>query len=106
MSSNNPTLPLSHPLLRTQMGMCILFGFVAIFLVAVLARRARNEREERREAERRERLVEEGRGLQDGVGVGEKGRDRERVRVVRDFRSEREAEERAREKERGVAVED
>jgi len=48
--------------------------------------------------------MEEGWGLQDGIG--EKGRDRERVRVVRDFRSEREAEERAREKERKVAVED
>ena len=104
MSTNEPQFPLSHPLLRTQMGMCILFGFVAIFIVVMLAWRAWNERGERREAERRGRLMEEGWGLQDGIG--EKGRDRERVRVVRDFRSEREAEERAREKERKVAVED
>jgi hypothetical protein len=104
MSTNEPPFPLAHPLLKTQTRMCILFGFVAIFIVVMLTRRALSEREERREAERRGRLIEEGRGLQEGAG--EKGRNRERVRVVRDFRSEREAEERAREKERGVAVED
>lgn len=60
-------------------------------------------REERREAEMRGRLLEEGWESQDGVG--EKGRERERVRVVRDFRSEREAEARAREKEREVTAE-
>ncbi|PMD14451.1 hypothetical protein NA56DRAFT_694092 [Hyaloscypha hepaticicola] len=105
MSNNEPPLSLTHPLLRTQT--CILFGFVGIFIVVIVAFGITSRgREVRREAERRGRLIEEGWGSQDGVG--EKGRERERERVVRDFRSEREAEERARRMEEGkeVTVED
>ncbi len=81
--------------------MGILFGFVAIFIVVILAFgftwRMWNIREEKKEAERKRMFIEEGWGLQDGVG--EKGK----ARVVRDFRSEREAEERqAEEREKVV----
>jgi hypothetical protein len=98
MSNNEPTIPPSHPRLRTQFG--ILFGFVAIFIVVILCFgftwRMWNIREEKKEAERKRVLIEEGWGLRDGVG--EKGKER----VVRDFRSEREAEEREREREEAV----
>jgi hypothetical protein len=72
--------------------MGILFGFVAVFLVVIVAFgitwRLWNIREEKKEAERKRVLIEEGWGIQDGVG--EKGKQR----VVRDFRSEREEQER------------
>jgi len=78
--------------------MGILFGFVAIFLVVIVAFgltwRLWNIREENKETERKRMLIEEGWGIQDGVG--EKGKQR----VVRDFKSEREEEERE-EGERG-----
>ena len=78
--------------------MGILFGFVAIFLVIIVAFgltwRLWNIREEKKETERKRVLIEEGWGILDGVG--EKGKQR----VVRDFRSEREEEERQ-EGERG-----
>jgi len=78
--------------------MGILFVFVAIFLVVIVAFgitwRLWNIREEKKETERKRVLIEEGWGIQDGVG--EKGKQR----VVRDFKSEREEEERE-EGERG-----
>ena len=96
MPNNQPTIPPTQPRLRTQMG--ILFGFVAIFLVVIVAFgitwRLWNIREEKKETERKRVLIEEGWGIQDGVG--EKGKQR----VVRDFKSEREEEERE-EGERG-----
>jgi len=86
MSNNQPTIPPSHPRLRTQFG--ILFGFVGIFIVVIVcfgvSWRLWNIHAERREEERRQRLLEAGGGLRDGVG--EKGKER----VVRDFRVERE----------------
>ncbi|KAE9372449.1 hypothetical protein N431DRAFT_483239 [Stipitochalara longipes BDJ] len=88
MPNNQPTIPPSHPRLRTQFG--ILFGFVGIFIVVIICFgitwRLWNLREERREEERKRILIEEGWGVQDGVG--EKGK----ARVVRDFRTEREDE--------------
>ncbi|PMD57570.1 uncharacterized protein K444DRAFT_614974 [Hyaloscypha bicolor E] len=79
--------------------MGILFGFVAIFLVVIVAFgltwRLWNIREEKKETERKRVLIEEGWGIQDGVG--EKGKQR----VVRDFRSEREEQEEREEGERG-----
>ena len=86
MPNSQPTIPPSHPRLRTQFG--ILFGFVAIFIVVIicfgLTWRVWNIREQRREEERKRLLIEEGWGIRDGIG--EKGKER----VVRDFRVERE----------------
>ena len=97
MPDSQPTIKPTHPRLRTQMG--ILFGFVAIFIVVIIAFgitwRLWNIREEKKEAERKRILIEEGWGIQDGVGEKGKGR------VVRDFRSEREEVEKREEGERG-----
>jgi hypothetical protein len=78
MSSNQPTIPVAHPRIRTQMG--ILFGFVGIFIVVIVTFgiiwALYNKRQEKREWARKERLIEEGWGVAD-IGGKEKGTDRD-----------------------------
>jgi hypothetical protein len=77
MSSNQPTIPIAHPRIRTQLG--ILFGFVGIFIIVIVTFGVMwalyNKRQEKRELARKERLIEEGWGVAD---IGEKGKGRDR----------------------------
>jgi hypothetical protein len=77
MPSNQPTIPVAHPRIRTQMG--ILFGFVGIFIVVIVTFGIMwilyNKRQEKRELARKEKLIEEGWGVAD---IGEKGKGRGR----------------------------
>ncbi len=80
MSSNQPTIPESHPRVRTQLG--ILFGFVGIFIVLTISFGViwvlYNKRQERKEEERRRMLIEEGWGSAD-AGLGEKGKGKGKI---------------------------